>query len=141
VGLHLKTCCAVLEGGRLNPEQFKQCLDKVSAYDKQIVFITQQVTEAAQAREQGATDVVHNKVANIDQAIQTATNTAENFVRQVEQIRPPGTTREPDIGKDGSIGLETEPNNTAAQATELRLSGEITGDVSTKEDPTTTNWS
>jgi len=135
VGLHLKTCCAVLEGGRLNPEQFKQCLDKVSAYDKQIVFITQQVTEAEQAREQGATDVVQNKIANIDQAIQTATNTAENFVRQVEQIRPPETAQEPAIGKGRTISSETEPNNTAAQATELRLSGEIIGEVSTREDP------
>jgi hypothetical protein len=77
--------------------------------------------------------VLQEKITSINQVIQTATSDAENFARQVAQIKPPGRRPEPGKG-DKERGSETEPNNTAAQATELRLSGEIVAEVSTGED-------
>lgn len=127
VGLHLKTCCSVLEDGKLNPAQFQQCLDKASAYDRKIALVAQQVTEAAEAKEKGTKDIVENKMAHINQTIQAATNDAEKFMQLIPTPKPAKDKKTRD--------LESEPNNTAAQATELRLSGEILGEVSTTEDP------
>lgn len=89
VGLHLKTCCTVLDGGKLDPDQFQQCIDKASAYDQQIALVAQQLTEAAEAKEKGASDVLQEKIASIDQAIETATRHAEEFARQAKEIKPP----------------------------------------------------
>lgn len=139
VGLHLKTCCSVLQGGKLDPGQFQQCMDKASSYEKNIIQVVQQVNEAAEAKAQGATDVVAVKIANINQVIQAASADVETFARQVAQIKPvaqskPGVDA-PEPAKPASTsGQETEPNNVAAQATELHLGGEMSGEISNKDD-------
>ncbi len=90
VGLHLKTCCAVLDGGKLDPQQFQQCIDKASGYEKQIVLVAQQIKEAAEAKERGATGVVQSKIAGIGKAIEAAAGNAETLARFVEkEIKPP----------------------------------------------------
>lgn len=93
VSLHLKTCCKVLEHGKLGAGQFQQCIDTASAYDRQIAFVAQQMAEVAEAQEKGATDVLQERTASIDEAITTATSRAENFARQVAQIKPPTERR------------------------------------------------
>ena len=85
VGLHLKTCCSVLEGGKLNPEQFKKCIDKASAYDRQISLVAQKVAELAGANETVSVDVPPEKIDIIKQAIRFATSEAEKFANQVVQ--------------------------------------------------------
>ena len=92
VGLHLKTCCSVLDGGKLAPEQFQQCIDKASIYDRQIALVAQQVAEIAEAREKGATDLVQDKITRINETIKTTTSDAESFGRQVAQIKHSGDT-------------------------------------------------
>lgn len=88
VGLHLKTCCSVLERGKLDPEQFQQCIDTASTYDRHIALVAQQVEEAAEAKEMGAEEVSQVKIGSINQAIQTAMAEAESFGRQVVQVKP-----------------------------------------------------
>ncbi len=89
VGMHLKTCCNVLEHGKLSPGQFQQCIDTASAYDRKIAFVAQQMTEVAEARERGLTDVLKEKIATVDQAIESAKNLSETFESQVEAIPEP----------------------------------------------------
>ena len=131
VGLHLKTCCAVLKAGELDAGEFQQCLDQASAYDRHIEQVAQTVNEVAQAREAGSADVVKARVADIRQGIQAATADAERFSREVARIRPPEPVKP---GPAGSRGSETEPNNAAAQATEIRISGQVDAEVATAED-------
>jgi hypothetical protein len=122
VGLHLKTCCSVLDRGKLDPKQFQQCIDKASAYDRQIAFAAQQVTEAAEARERGASAIVQEKIPTIDQAIRTATSDAENFARQVAQIKPLNTS------------TEHEPNDTILQANPFVVGDAVIAEVSDTKD-------
>jgi len=133
VGLHLKTCCTVLQGGKLDPGQFQQCMDKAASYERKIIQVVQQVSEAAEAKANGAADVVAVKVANINQTIQKASADVETLARQVAQIKPVVARPEPVRPVIGS-GQETEPNNVAAQATELPLNGEMAGEITSNED-------
>jgi len=87
VALHLKTCCSVLDGGKLNPQQFQQCIDKASDYDRQIALIAQGVTKVTEAKEKGAAPP-QEQLDSIDKAMKSATNNAESFARQVAQIKP-----------------------------------------------------
>lgn len=122
VGLHLKACCSVLDGGKLNPEQFQQCIDKVSAYDRQIALVAQQVTAAAEARERGASEIAQDTIALINQATRTATNDAEEFARQVAQLKPSGTS------------TEREPNDTILQANPFVVGRSVTAEVAGTKD-------
>ncbi len=66
VGLHLKTCCSVLDGGKLNPTQFQQCIEIASAYDQQIALVAQQVTDVTEAMEKGDNDLLQDKTSQIN---------------------------------------------------------------------------
>ena len=88
VGLHLKACCTVLEHGKLDPDQYQQCIDKASAYEGHIALVAQQVTEAAKAREKGDTEVLEANIKGINQTIQVATKNSEEFAAQVSAIMP-----------------------------------------------------
>ncbi len=105
VGLHLKACCSVLEGGKLKAEEFQQCIEKASAYDRQIALVALQVAEAAEAKEQGVTEVMQDKAASINQAIQIATSDAEKLAQQVAQISPPALKPKPKEGGDAPFAM------------------------------------
>lgn len=94
VGLHLKTCCSVLDGGKLDPQQFQQCIDKASVYDRQIALIAQEVTEVTEAKGKGAAPS-QEQLNSIDKAIKSAANNAESFARHVAQIKPRPQPPEP----------------------------------------------
>ena len=57
VGLHLKTCCAVLDGGKLNPDQFQQCVARASDYERKIAETARQLDVAATSQARGHTAV------------------------------------------------------------------------------------
>ncbi|MDH3444510.1 MAG: hypothetical protein OEN50_11335 [Deltaproteobacteria bacterium] len=133
VGLHLKTCCVVLDGGKLNSGEFQQCVTRANAYEKQITFVAEQVKEAAEARVKGAENVVQEKIAKIDQAIQSATGEAEGLARQVAQVGSAAASGRSEVGKVNK-GAESEPNNNALEANEVSLSGEMSGEVSDSKD-------
>lgn len=121
VGLHLKTCCSVLDGGKLGPEQFQQCIDKASAYDQQIALVARQLTEAAEAKEKGASEVLQEKIASIDQAIETATRDAAAFAHEVKEIEPP-TPRPNGVAKPHQVLARTDAqtSNVRVEVQELK---------------------
>lgn len=88
VGLHLKTCCSVLERGKVDPEQFQQCINTASAYDRQIALVAHQVKEVAEAKEMGTREISQEKIESIKQAIQTATAEAEKFAQVKHHPQP-----------------------------------------------------
>ena len=92
VGLHLKTCCSVLERGKLDPERFQLCIETAAAYDRQIALVAQQVKEV------GDEEVSQEKIESINQTIQTATAEAKNFGRQVVQFVPRPQPPKPTAG-------------------------------------------
>ena len=87
VGLHLKTCCSVLAGGKLNPSQFQQCVDSAAGYEHQVAKVAQQVNEV------GKTSTADSPQARaaIVSAISAATRGAENLAQQMTQLKPADT--------------------------------------------------
>lgn len=133
VGLHLKTCCSVLEGGKLNPGQFQQCVERASAYEKHIAEVAQQVDTAATARQQGNTAIAQQQSLRIAQTLQSATSEVAAFERQITQLAPapvPAAVSTPGAGG----GTEREPNDTKDSATELRINTRLNGEIARTDD-------
>ncbi len=127
VGLHLKTCCSVLAGGKLNPSQFQQCIDKASGYEQQVAKVAQQIDAADKTSAAGSEPVPPQVRAAIASAIGDATRGADSLARQVTQLHPisaavasaPATTAQP--------GHEAEPNDNPAGANPLAPGAQIEG--------------
>jgi len=129
VGVHLKACCTVLEGGKLDPGQFQQCIDKASSYAQRVALVAQQMTEVATAQERGATAEVREKVVRIEQGLNAATGDAQALARQVAGIKPSMPPAAIPADERGARANDSKEN-----ATELRLSGQATGEVSSAGD-------
>lgn len=132
VGLHLKTCCSVLEGGKLNPEQFQQCVERASAYEKQIAEVAQQVDAAADAQRQGNTAIVQQQTTQIAQTLQSAASEVVAFEQQITQLAPVAAIRASTPGTRG--GAEIEPNDTKASAVQLRINTRVNGEIARTDD-------
>ncbi|MHB8745707.1 MAG: hypothetical protein ACYC7I_04150 [Gammaproteobacteria bacterium] len=133
VGLHLKTCCAVLSGGKLNPSQFQQCIDGAAGYDRQVAHVAEQVTAVTQAQKSGIEGVAPAQRAEIVTAISAATQGAEDLGRHVAQLQPASTATPAPAGATTS-GHETEPNDTPANANTIKLGDTIEAEIKPGDD-------
>jgi hypothetical protein len=106
VGLHLKTCCSVLNAGKLDAKQFQECLSKASAYEKQVALVAQHVTEAADAMEKGATAIARKKVTSANTAAQQAINNVKNL-DAVTGSSPGGNKETPAPQREKGKGIVT----------------------------------
>lgn len=131
VGLHLKTCCSVLEGGKLNPDQFQQCIARASAYDRQIAETARQVDVAATAQAQGQTAVVEQQKMQIASSLKSAAGEVTALGRQVAQLAPK-PSGEPDA--TARSGSEGEPNDSKASAADLAINTPTDGEIASTED-------
>lgn len=129
VGLHLKTCCSVLEGGKLNPEQFQQCVERASAYEKHIAEVAQQVDTAATAQQQGNTAILQQQTSQIAQTLQSAASEVVALEQQITHLAPAAGSAP---GAGG--GTEREPNDTKDSATELRINTRMNGGIARTDD-------
>ncbi len=125
VGLHLKTCCTVLEGGQLDPDQFQQCVDGASEYDRQVAAVAQQVVEAEAAAEEGAVSVVEEKSRSIQKGVSAATGQAESFVTQPVKFISVSTTSTP---AQSNI-TESEPNNNILESNTITLDQSVKAEI------------
>lgn len=131
VGLHLKTCCSVLEGGKLNPDQFQQCVVRASEYDRKIAETARQVDAAATAQAQGETATVQQQRTQIEQKLQSAASEVSALGQQVAQLSPLPAAQAATPGRSGTEG---EPNDTKASAAELAINTPTAGEISSTED-------
>lgn len=130
VGLHLKTCCAVLSGGKLNPAQFQQCIDGAAGYDRKVAQVAAQVTAITDTQTPGASAVAPTQRAEIATTITAATQDAEALGRQVTQLQP-GSEASPSAApaKESAAGREVEPDDTPANANTIKPGNSIAGDI------------
>ncbi|ANX03131.1 hypothetical protein [Immundisolibacter cernigliae] len=131
VGLHLKTCCSVLEGGKLNPDQFQQCIARASAYDRQIAETARQVDVAATAQAQGQTAVVEQQKTQIASSLKSAASEVTALGRQVAQLAPQPSGQPDATTRSGS---EREPNDNKTSAAEIAIDTPIEGEIASTED-------
>lgn len=133
VGLHLKTCCAVLSGGKLNPAQFQQCVDGAAGYDRKVAQVAAQVTAITATEKSGAAAVAPTQRTEIATTITAATQDAEALGRQVTQLQPANEAPTASV-KDSASGQEVEPDDTPAHANAITPGATVTGDIKAADD-------
>jgi len=111
-GLNLKTCCIVLETGKVSPGQFLSCKSAVEQYEKHIEAVLAHVNEAQAAKQQGKADLVREKVSQMNAVLEVAETGSQEFHKQVTDlsaVRPERKIKKEEPSKGGS---EQEPNKT-----------------------------
>ena len=106
VGQHLKTCCTVLESGKLDPNQFQHCIEGAQNYETHLTKVVSSLAEAQTAMQQNKPDLVKAKVEQINTDLNTAKTSSEEFEKQVADITKPG----PQESKPGSDVTSTASN-------------------------------
>ncbi len=93
--LNLKTCCTVLDAGRLDPEQFLQCKGSARAYETQLADIAdlvraavkEGITTSSIAANATPTPAPPQVKAKIDSEVEAAKKISREFNREVVAVR------------------------------------------------------
>jgi len=95
VGQHLKTCCIVLDGGKLNPDQFQRCIEGAQNYEANLTKVVASLDEAQTAKQQNNPNLVKAKVEQINSELDAAKVSSKELEKQVAVLpesRPPVTS-------------------------------------------------
>jgi len=153
--LNLKTCCTVLDAGRLDPEQFLQCKGKARAYESRIGDIVDLVRTAV--REEIMTGSIAANAASappaapaqskpkinasvkteITKEVEAARNISREFNKQVVQVAKERALQTLKATPPRNIAIEaqeSEPNNDILTTNELTLGKWVTGSVGEPKD-------
>jgi hypothetical protein len=144
--LNLKTCCTVLDAGRVDPEQFLQCKGKARAYEAQLGDIADLVRKAvkegittssiaaADAAPAPAPPVIQ---AKIDEEVKAAKEISREFNREVVQVRKEQAVERLKAVPPRNVAIEaqeSEPNNDMLTTNSVPLAKWITGAVEAGDD-------
>lgn len=130
VALNLKTCCTVLDAGRLNPEEFLQCKSKARDYEAKVQDVVALVDRSVPAVT-GSTD--NAKAADtpppappaaVTNAVEAAREVSKVFNERIVEVRKAQALESlealPDANVEISAG-EKEPNDDAFNANVVPL--------------------
>lgn len=114
--LGLKTCCVVLDAGRIDPEQFLTCKAKARAYDTQVSNVVAKVQAAAANNAAPVPELA----AAVETAIATSRALNQDVVRisREQQLQSLQTAAANKVAVEAS---EAEPNDDAFNANILTL--------------------
>lgn len=143
--LNLKTCCTVLDAGRVDPEQFLQCKGSVRAYEARLQDIGDLVRAAvkegmttssiaANASPPPAPPQVKEK---IDSEIAAAQEISRDFNREVVAVRKAQALESLQVTQPQNVKVEAqerEPNDDGLSTNEIALGAWITASVGAPKD-------
>ncbi len=149
--LDLKTCCTVLDAGRLNPEQFLQCKAKARSYDAKLQEIsevversepvalaaTSQGAKAASEQGPGPAIPIAEAKTRIAETVQAARRISQDFNREVVEVRKAQAleTRKLEPPKEVAVSAqENEPNNDALSTNAIPLEKWISASIGEAKD-------
>lgn len=115
VALNLKACCIVL--GKVSSE-FLRCKEGFDKYDADINKLTISVKEAEAARQQGNTAVVDHKIAEANENLKAVEARAQEFTKQVTEIKEKGKEKPPDE-RVAQAGGQPKPVTTGYQSVHM----------------------
>lgn len=84
----LKTCCAVLEAGKVDAERFLRCKNQAQGCVQGLDRIIVRLREAKAAEREGGSETVAEKVRQIDRTIVEVTGIADRLEREVAGLQP-----------------------------------------------------
>lgn len=141
--LNLKTCCTVLDAGRLDPEQFLQCKGKARAYETQLGDLAELVRQAVKdgittssiaANAATPAAPVQEKIAH---EVATARQISQSFNREVVAVRKAQALETLHATPPRHVTIEaqeSEPNDDGLATNEIALGTWITGSVGAPKD-------
>ncbi len=153
--LNLKTCCTVLDAGRLDPEQFLQCKGKARAYESRIgdsvdivrsaireEFTTGSIAanaaSASPAPPASSKPQINKSIkAEITKEVEAARAISREFNKQVVQVAKEQALQTLKATPPRNIAIEakeSEPNNDILTTNELTLGKWVTGSVGGPKD-------
>jgi len=91
--LNLKACCIVL--GKVSSE-FLRCKEGFDKYDAEITKVSASVEEAATAKQRGDTAGANQKIAEAKESVKAVEARAQEFNKQVTEIKEKGKEKPPD---------------------------------------------
>ena len=115
--LGLKTCCVVLDAGRIDPEQFLSCKSKARAYDSRVEEIVAKVQAVAVGNANAAPELT----VDVAKAIK-ASRELNQIVVKISQEQQVASLQTAAAEKVAVTATESEPNNDAMSANLLSLS-------------------
>ncbi len=131
--LNLKTCCIVLEGGKVNSEEFLRCKDNAEKFETQVEKVATVINEAQEAKQEGKSKLVDEKLNQINQTINVAQASSDNLNAQVTNLKTSAPTEKTEKGAPSSPG-EQEPNNTVFEANSFPIDTTVSGEISSQDD-------
>jgi len=143
--LNLKTCCTVLDAGRLDPEQFLQCKGSARAYDAQLADIAHLVRNAVQegittssiaanATPPPAPPQLKEKIAS---EVAAAKEISRTFNKEVVAVRKAQALESLQATPPRNVAVEAqenEPNNDMLTTNGVPLGKWITGSIGAGDD-------
>jgi len=139
LALNLKTCCTLSYQEILTSEEFLSCKNNTENYQQNLQLVVDRINEAEEAREEGNSRLVSEKVRDINSIIERSQDNFSSLSNTVEPAltrrasnnsNNPGT---PGDVKSGSAS-ETEPNNTILEPQEVQTGMTIEGEIAGGED-------
>ncbi len=143
--LNLKTCCTVLDAGRLDPEQFLQCKGSARAYELQLADIAdlvraavkEGITTSSIAANATPTPPPPQIKAKIDSEVAAAKKISRDFNREVVAVRKAQALESLKATPPRHVEIsaqESEPNDDGLATNEIKLDTWITGSIGAPKD-------
>ena len=136
MALNLKTCCIVLQGGKLDSGEFLQCKQEVAQHESRVTQVAAFLSQAQAAEAQGQKDVVRVKSDAASRIADQANSGAAGFMERVArlQVRAPAEATSATGSRSVAGGGEQEPNNTVLQFNEGELGAALNGEIAPAKD-------
>ncbi len=141
--LNLKTCCTVLDAGRLNPEQFLQCKGSARAYEARLADIADLVRKAVKEGITTSSIAAHATPPpapikeKIDSEVAAAKEISRAFNQNVVAVRKEQALETLKAMPPRHVTVkaqESEPNDDGLTTNEIALDTWITGSVGAPKD-------
>ncbi len=143
--LSLKTCCTVLDAGRLDPEQFLQCKGSARAYEASLSDIANLVRQAVKdgistssiAASAAPPAVPASLKQQIDTEVKSAQQVSRDFNQKVVAVRHEQALATLETTPPQSVPVEAqerEPNDDALSTNEIKLGTWITASIDSGKD-------
>lgn len=145
--LNLKTCCTVLEAGKLNPEQFLQCKAKTRSYERkldEIVALVRKTPPAANTKTQPikttgttANPSIQSTRAAVQTKIKAAQQISKTFNKEIVKVRSENALETLKLMPPKHVDVsarEQEPNNNNLTTNNIPLKSWVTAAISDPKD-------
>jgi hypothetical protein len=129
----LKTCCILFHDDKIAFEEFLNCQDDFSQYERSIDRLAHLVTAVQTAKQQERYDLVNLRLSYIERALKDLGNISNQFQALLKPLmeRPSKEHGQPVEIAQKSVITETEPNDSYNQGMEISvgiLRGTLSGD-------------